>query len=73
MTSYDWERSISFVLPGFQTLCSAKLADIELSLNGKCFFFCFVLFCFYFLIETTLSLKQISEFEMNLTLLFIIL
>ena len=72
MTSYDWERSISFVLPGFQTLCSAKLADIELSLNGK-FFFCFVLFCFYFLIETTLSLKQISEFEMNLTLLFIIL
>ena len=68
MTSYDWERSISFVLPGFQTLCSAKLADIELSLNGKFF----VLFCFYFLIETTLSLKQISEFEMNLTLLFII-
>ena len=70
MTSYDWERSISFVLPGFQTLCSAKLADIELSLNGKCFFFvlfCFVLFCF-----VSLSLKQISEFEMNLTLLFII-
>ena len=47
MTSYDWERSISFVLPGFQTLCSAKLADIELSLNGKCFFF--VLFCFVFI------------------------
>ena len=70
MISYDWERSISFLLSGFQTLCSAKLADIELSLNGKCFFF--VLFCFYFLIETTLSLKQISEFEMNLTLLFII-
>ena len=71
MTSYDWERSISFVSPGFQTLCSAKLADIELSLNGNFFFvlFCFVLF---FLIATTLSLKQISEFEMNLTLLFII-
>ena len=72
MTSYDWERSISFVLPGFQTLCSAKLADIELSLNGKCFFFVLFCFVFIFLIETTLSLKQISEFEMNLTLLFII-
>ena len=48
MTSYDWERSISFVLPGFKTLCSAKLADIELSLNGKCFFlFCSVLFLFF--------------------------
>ena len=69
MTSFDWEESISFVLPGFQTLCSAKLADIELSLNGRFFF---VLFCFYFLIQTTLPLKLISEFEMNLTLLIVI-